>query len=222
MLKHFLSTAAVLALMAGPAYAQADQAGTGSASGSTMSPAAGQTEGTSTGAGAAADSAATSGTATESGAASSGSTGAPQDSASTAASGATASSAAGETFLTDQSEGQWRADKLMGADVKNTQDESIGKINDLVFSEEGRIEAAVVSVGGFLGIGAKNVALSWDQLQIHSSEAGDEITVSMTKEQLENAPSFKTLEDKRSEEAAANAQMQQGTTPPATGMGTSN
>ena len=220
MLKHFLSTAAVLALMAAPAYAQSDQAG--SASPSTMSPAAEQTDSTSTGTSGAGDSATNSGTAAESGAASSGSMGTTQDSASTATTGAAGSTASGETFLTDQSEGQWRADKLIGADVKNAEDESIGKINDLVFSEDGRIEAAVVAVGGFLGIGSKNVALAWDQLQIRSSEAGEEIMVSMTKEQLENAPTFKTLEDKQSEDAASNAQMQQGTTPPATGMGTSN
>lgn len=234
MLKQFLSTAAVLALMAGPAYAQADQAGKGKADGSAVSSpmeksdsgsgAASGTSGstpTQSGVGAStagAEKVTGDGTA---GSASNGSMTTGHDSGSTAATSTTAAGS-GDAFITDQNDGQWRAEKLIGANVKNAQDEDIGKIDDLVFSDDGRIEAAVVSVGGFLGIGAKNVALSWDQLQVRSSDAGEEIMVSLTKEQLENAPSFKTLEDKKSEEAAANARMQQGTTAAPTGMGTTN
>lgn len=234
MLKQFLSTAAVLALMAGPAYAQADQAGKGKADGSNMSStmeksdsgsgasASGTSGSTPTQSGVGASTAGaekTTGDASASSASAGTTTG--HDSG-TAAATSTTAAASGDAFVTDQADGQWRAEKLIGANVKNAQDEDIGKIDDLVFSDDGRIEAAVVSVGGFLGIGAKNVALSWDQLQVRSSDAGEEIMVSLTKEQLENAPSFKTLEDKKSEEAAANARMQQGTTPAPTGMGTTN
>src|SRR3546814_14801412 len=90
-----------------------------------------------------------------------------------------------------------RADEIIGASVKNPQDEDIGKINDLLFDEGGKIVGAVVSVGGFLGMGAKEVAVDWSELQVRSS---DSIVVKWTKDELKAAPDFKTQEDIKAEQ----------------------
>jgi sporulation protein YlmC with PRC-barrel domain len=61
--------------------------------------------------------------------------------------------------------GQWRASKLIGLDVYNNNDEKIGDINELISDQSGKIDQVVVGVGGFLGIGERNVAISWSQVK---------------------------------------------------------
>ncbi|SHI86679.1 PRC-barrel domain-containing protein [Wenxinia saemankumensis] len=69
--------------------------------------------------------------------------------------------------------------------------EDIGEINDIVMNEDGSIGAVIVGVGGFLGIGEKDVALGWDTVQTFTDEAGERfLAVSATQESLENAPAF--------------------------------
>ena len=125
----------------------------------------------------------------------------------------------GETFLTNQEQGQVRADKVIGNTVQGADDEEIGDINDLVFDEEGRLTAAVIGVGGFLGLGQKDVAVSWDQIDWVPSGEGEEIQLvtTLTRDQLEQAPEFRNLEEVQAEEEAAAAQQrmqQQGTAAP--------
>jgi sporulation protein YlmC with PRC-barrel domain len=85
------------------------------------------------------------------------------------------------------------ASKLIGASVKNTQGENIGKIDELVIDpHDARIKAAVVSVGGVLGIGAKSVAVPWDKLTMGSER--DTVVVAMGKEELEQAPGWQKSE----------------------------
>ena len=123
-----------------------------------------------------------------------------------------APAAAGEPFIVAQEVGQVRADRVLGKSVVNPQDESVGDINDLVFDEEGRLVAAVIGVGGFLGLGQKNVAVSWDQIEWTPMEDGEvELSMPFTREELEEAPDFKDLETQRAEEEAAAAQQQQPT-----------
>lgn len=69
--------------------------------------------------------------------------------------------------------------------------QSVGKLNDLIVSAEGEIEAAVIGVGGFLGIGEKDVAVSPDQLQLAERSDGKKwLFIKASKEQLEQAPAF--------------------------------
>ena len=81
-------------------------------------------------------------------------------------------------------------------------------IPDLVVTEDGQVEAIVVGVGGFLGIGQKRVALAWDSIKLTEQDGGRVILVSATREQLEGMPTYKTLEDKQAEADAAAAQQQ--------------
>ena len=61
--------------------------------------------------------------------------------------------------------GDWRAAKLVGLNVYNEKNESIGTINDLLMDKSGTIKAAVISVGGFLGMGSRLVAISFDKIK---------------------------------------------------------
>ena len=109
--------------------------------------------------------------------------------------------------IPEQAEDQVRAQSMLGIDVRNGQD-TIGKVSDLVVTNDGRVDAIVVGVGGFLGIGEKRVALAWDSMKLTEQDGGRVILVSATREQLEGMPTYKTLEDKQAEADAAAAQQQ--------------
>ena len=61
--------------------------------------------------------------------------------------------------------GGWRSSQIAGATVYNDRDERIGSVDDLIVGQDGRISEAVLSVGGFLGLGAKLVAVPYDRLR---------------------------------------------------------
>jgi sporulation protein YlmC with PRC-barrel domain len=87
------------------------------------------------------------------------------------------------------------ASRLIGASVKNAQGESLGKIDELVIDpHDAKIKAAVVSVGGVLGIGAKSVAIPWDKVEMGSGADRDTVVVAMGKEELEQAPGWQKSE----------------------------
>ena len=109
--------------------------------------------------------------------------------------------------IPEQAEDPVRAQSMLGIDVSNGQD-TIGKVSDLVVTDDGRVDAIVVGVGGFLGIGQKRVALAWDSVKLTEQDGGPVILVSATREQLEGMPTYKTLEDKQAEADAAAAQQQ--------------
>src|SRR5215470_16566228 len=70
------------------------------------------------------------------------------------------STSASETkFVPSQSADQWAFTKFKGSDVIGPDNASIGSVSDLLFDRTGKIIGVVVGVGGFLGIGAKNVAI---------------------------------------------------------------
>ena len=61
--------------------------------------------------------------------------------------------------------GSWRTSEVVGLSVYNENNESIGSINDLLTDKSGNIKAAVISVGGFLGVGARLVAVPYDKIK---------------------------------------------------------
>jgi sporulation protein YlmC with PRC-barrel domain len=61
--------------------------------------------------------------------------------------------------------GQWRASKLMGLNVYNDSNEKLGDINELILDKNGKVNAVVVGVGGFLGMGEHDIAVSMDKLK---------------------------------------------------------
>ena len=63
-------------------------------------------------------------------------------------------------FVNSQRQDQYLASKFKGTDVVGSDSQKIGDVSDILFDKDGKIEAYVVGVGGFLGIGAKDVALA--------------------------------------------------------------
>lgn len=83
------------------------------------------------------------------------------------------------------------AELLTGADVRDATDASIAEVSDLVLTAEGQVTDVVLDVGGFLGIGARSVAIPMDRLTVAQTEGGAvRIWVNMTKEELEALPEY--------------------------------
>jgi sporulation protein YlmC with PRC-barrel domain len=68
-------------------------------------------------------------------------------------------------YITENRPDIWRASKLDGVDVYNDRNEKIGDISEVLLDREGKVEAVVIGVGGFLGVGEHNVAVPFNALQ---------------------------------------------------------
>ena len=112
-------------------------------------------------------------------------------------------------FISSQSQDQWVFSKFKGSDVLGPDDAHIGSVNDMLFDKNGKVLGLIVGVGGFLGIGEKNVAIDMSAFQPVPASTGSSTTtggsaittrsddptmtklkVTWTKDQLKNAPDF--------------------------------
>jgi sporulation protein YlmC with PRC-barrel domain len=66
---------------------------------------------------------------------------------------------------TSSFQGNWRASKLVGLNVYNEKNESVGSINDMLTDKNGKIVAVVIGVGGFLGVGEHLVAVPFEKVK---------------------------------------------------------
>jgi sporulation protein YlmC with PRC-barrel domain len=95
--------------------------------------------------------------------------------------------AAGEQTLPDS---HILGSDLIGASVTNANGDSIGKTSDVLVTKDSKtVDAVVIDVGGFLGIGSKSVAIPLEQLTI-GARPDQGVKTAMTKEQLEALPAF--------------------------------
>lgn len=86
---------------------------------------------------------------------------------------------------------QLSAEELIGTRVYGANDEDIGEIGDVIVTADGKFEAYVVDVGGFLGIGEKPVALGAEELEIlQDGDGGFHIRTAFTQEQIEGQPAY--------------------------------
>lgn len=86
---------------------------------------------------------------------------------------------------------QLSVDRLTGSDVYGVNDDNIGNVSDVLLSEDGAVDAIVVDVGGFLGIGTHPVALGVDDLQFMVDENENwYVFTPFTQEQLEAQPAY--------------------------------
>ncbi|WP_343711816.1 PRC-barrel domain-containing protein [Inquilinus sp.] len=108
---------------------------------------------------------------------------------------------------------------LIGASVTNANGDSIGKTSDVLVDKGSKtVDAVVIDVGGFLGIGSKSVAIPLDKLTI-GARPDEGVKTAMTKEQLEALPAF---EGHKAETPAAPAAGTTGGTTGTTSTGTGN
>ena len=134
-------------------------------------------------------------------------------------------------YITRQAPSDWTAEALIGRTVENANGDNLGEINNVIINEKGDVVAVVIGVGGFLGIGEKNVGVPFDALDFKTAEAMRDrtdnttreekaeqkkesmaarfdtehqdirIVLNTTKEDLETAPAFAWLDEQNSENA---------------------
>lgn len=91
--------------------------------------------------------------------------------------------------VTAEKRGVVLGSKVIGESVINRQDEDLGKIHELVFdAQSGRLAYAVLSFGGFMGMGNKLFALPWGSLEFSATE--NKLILNVEKEKLKSAPGF--------------------------------
>jgi len=122
-------------------------------------------------------------------------------------------------FVSAQHSDQWAFSTFKGTDVIGPDNAHVGDVSDMLIEKDGKVVALIVGVGGFLGIGEKNVAIDMSAFEVMPADAGvtnavrattDDPTkiklkVSWTKDQLKAAPDFEFYKPTRTS----------ATTPPA-------
>jgi len=107
-------------------------------------------------------------------------------------------------FINEQKTDDMLASTIIGKSAVNSQDEAIGDVNDLVTDRSGKIVAALIGVGGFLGIGEKDVAVRFEDLKLTRDENNNtKVVLNVSKETLASAPDYKTLDEQRVVEGSA-------------------
>ena len=124
-------------------------------------------------------------------------------------------SAANVRAITAQQPNQWLGSTLIGMTVVDPDNNSIGEVNDLLVEQDGQVRALIIGVGGFLGIGEKDVALPMSAFSVlpadrrasgtnaasntnppnnraDASSSSDRLRLSMTKDQLKQHAEFKS------------------------------
>ena len=112
-------------------------------------------------------------------------------------------------FVNEQATEEKLASNWIGQTLYNTAEEDVGSVDDLLLTKDGEIKAVIVGVGGFLGLGKKNVAITLAAIEPRTDENGNlTLVVDTTADALKAAPEFKSLAD-------AQAEMQAAQPPPA-------
>ena len=106
--------------------------------------------------------------------------------------------------------GNWRASKLMGLDVYNEANEKLGDINELILDKNGKVNAVVIGVGGFLGMGEHDIAVTMDKLKfieepVRTSTAAPATTTRETTTGTATAPANTTTTTTTTTARSANA-----------------
>ncbi len=89
-----------------------------------------------------------------------------------------------------QSAEELRTSKIVGTKVYNNANENIGSVEDIVLKPDGTMDEVVLSVGGFLGIGDKYVAVPFSDLKISRDGSSLKITTNGTKDSLKALPDY--------------------------------
>jgi len=108
-------------------------------------------------------------------------------------------------FIQSQGTDKFVFSKFKGTNVLGPDNAKVGDVTDMLFDKGGKISGLIVGVGGFLGIGEKNVAIDMSAFEVVPADTGSsapgagsanndptnvKLKVSWTKDQLKNAPDF--------------------------------
>lgn len=124
-------------------------------------------------------------------------------------------SAASVKAVTAQQPNQWLGSTLIGMTVVDPDNNTIGEVDDLLVEKDGQIHALIIGVGGFLGIGEKDVALPMSAFKVvpanrnanpansaantaaNTTSTADRLQLSMTKDQLKQHAEFKGMSSRQ-------------------------
>lgn len=81
---------------------------------------------------------------------------------------------------------------VLGREVRSPTEENMGRIVDAIVDREGKVRAAVIDFGGFLGVGSRKIVVDWNALHFgRIARKSDSITLELTKDQVTAAPEYK-------------------------------
>jgi hypothetical protein len=93
--------------------------------------------------------------------------------------------------------GEMAGSAIIGAKVRDdAKKETVGSIQDIYLDDGGKVKTVVVSVGGFLGVGAKDVAVKWEDIKYGKDGKSLSLTTSLTKDALKAMPDYKSERQK--------------------------
>lgn len=115
-------------------------------------------------------------------------------------------SAQGVTFVGEQKAGELAAVRLAGTRVFNAKGDVIGTISDVMLGPDGRAQTIVVGVGGWMGLGAKEVGVPYAAVKVGPVVEGSRVLLlDVTKDDLQKAPQFKATDPSRADRAKKKA-----------------
>jgi sporulation protein YlmC with PRC-barrel domain len=85
---------------------------------------------------------------------------------------------------------EMRASKMIGSSVYDRQNRDIGKVSDVILGRDAKVDAVIVDVGSFLGMGGKDVAVRPNEIKTDHNR----LTLDVTKEQLQQMPKYSLTE----------------------------
>ena len=85
---------------------------------------------------------------------------------------------------------QWLASNVYNQSVYDPHEQKIGDLTDLIIEKDGHIKSAVIGVGGFLGVGQKDVEIPFTDLKMMTRNGKNWLALERTKDQLQSAPTY--------------------------------
>ncbi len=81
---------------------------------------------------------------------------------------------------------------ILGRAVKGADGKDMGRIVDVIVDTSGKVRAAVIDFGGFLGVGSRKIAVDWNALHFgRAVKRGDDVGLELTRDQIKAAPEYK-------------------------------
>lgn len=114
-----------------------------------------------------------------------------------------------EAVVPQQDSAEMLGDWLLSTSVTSPDGQTIGSIKDFIITQDGQITAVILGVGGFLGIGEKDIAVDYSQLDIQYD--GNAIQLAMTREEADAAPEYQYREKETPPPATGDAMGATGT-----------
>ena len=106
-------------------------------------------------------------------------------------------------FVPKQAAGEASSSGLIGTKIQNSAGENIGDVNYLVLDASGNVTTVVIGVGGFLGVGEKNVGVPFKSVKKTDDSNGNPVfKLDTSKEELANAPAYEWTEKGAAKQAA--------------------